>query len=184
MEESGFELVEEGKWTDIVEFCRAISEALEAASVEGNDGFEAWRPKEGEARSAMRERTVEGESLGETRVEAESEGFRTEMSRAGGHAVNSGAELVGGNARDSVREVGEAGKSTGRGLFPMLAKLVRSLERGIYRHLVQPTNPDYFEASAFSASIERQLFRGGAYRASITFTDEAVREDVRDRLEQ
>lgn len=183
MDESGFELAEEGDWEGVVGFCQDIAAALEAAGVEGHARFEAWRPKEGEPRQGMEDRTVEEASIGTTQVERESDGLEQELSRAGGQMRDSGSELVQGNARASAKKAGAAGNSTAKGLLPMLVRLVRELERGIYRHIVEPANPDYFEAASFSASIERRLLRGGTYRCRVIFADEEEMAAVAELLE-
>ncbi|MDY6766041.1 MAG: DUF5828 family protein [Candidatus Nanohaloarchaea archaeon] len=170
MEQSGREMVEEGEWDDVVSFCAAVSNGLDAADVE-RDGFEAWRPKDGEDRSDVGKRTVDAESLGETRFEAASNGARHDLEAAGGRMRDSGAELVRGRPRESAQKAGEAGEATATGLGSMLAKLLRGLERGIYRHIVEPTNPEYFESEAMSATIERCGVQNRRYRCRIVFDD-------------
>ncbi|MDY6770083.1 MAG: DUF5828 family protein [Candidatus Nanohaloarchaea archaeon] len=184
MEESGFELVETGDWEDIIAFFDRISRAMDDCAVDGRDRFEEWRPKAGEDRAAVRGRTVDGESIGTTRFEEESDGTRTELSRAGGEMRDSGAELVHGRPRESMKKAEDAGRSTGRGLVPMLARLVRGVERGIYRHIVEPTNPDYFEAGDLSASIEKRGVWNRQYRGRVIFSRESVMDSVLEEIDE
>ncbi|MDY6768669.1 MAG: DUF5828 family protein [Candidatus Nanohaloarchaea archaeon] len=183
MEESRFELVEEGEWEDVVAFSREVSTALATVSDQDHAAFEAWRPKEGEGPEAVGKRTVDGESIGTTRMEEESDGARTELSRAGRDARDSGSELVKGRPRESVRKAESAGNSTAKGVIPMLAKLVRGVERGIYTTIVEPTNPDYFESDTLSASIERIGLRRRRYRCRIIFEERETCSAVVDAMD-
>ncbi|MDY6773554.1 MAG: hypothetical protein SVS85_00005, partial [Candidatus Nanohaloarchaea archaeon] len=60
-------------------------------------------------------------------------------------------------------------------------KLVRGLERGIYRHVISPTNPNYFESESFSVSIERRLLKG-RYRCRVSFEDRETLSEVEERI--
>ncbi|MDY6761564.1 MAG: DUF5828 family protein [Candidatus Nanohaloarchaea archaeon] len=181
MQQSGRVLTEEGDWTDIIDFSAAVSDALAASDVPA-DGFETWRPKDGEEMDEVKQRTVDGESIGETRFEAASDGTRADIEQAGDRARDSGAALVHGNPRRSAQKAGEVGEVTATGLFAMLARLVRSLENGIYRHVVEPTNPDYFESEHLSASLYRCGIISRRYRCRIVFDDSAAADAVADRL--
>ncbi|MCJ7478760.1 MAG: DUF5828 family protein [Candidatus Nanohaloarchaeota archaeon QJJ-7] len=183
MERRDFALVEEGEWEEIVEFCENLSRALESTLPDENSRFREWMPKDGEGKKEVKGRTVKDESMRETGIEEESEGMKKELSRAEGEMKDSGSELVSGRPKESARKVEEAGESTARGLIPMLIKLVRGLERGIYRHLVGPVNPDYFESEEFSVTIERQIVSRDRYRCRANFQDRDLISEVEEAFD-
>ncbi|MFB6265703.1 MAG: DUF5828 family protein [Candidatus Nanohaloarchaea archaeon] len=183
MEREDFALVEEGSWDEIVDFCRDLSRALDSTLPDEGSGFQEWRPKEEDSREDMNDRTAEDESLRETHLEEESEGTEKELSTAVEEARDSGSELARGNPGKSARKAGEAGGSTVQGLIPVLLRLVRGLERTIYRHVISPTNPNYFESESFSVSIERRLLKG-IYRCKINFEDRETLSEVEERMEE
>ncbi|MFB6294149.1 MAG: DUF5828 family protein [Candidatus Nanohaloarchaea archaeon] len=173
---------EVGGWDDIVAFCADVSHALDVAGRDNSD-FEQWRPKQGEDREDVRGRTVDAETIGETRVEAASDGVRSDLGEAGTEMKGSGAELLDGEPRRSAQKAGKAGEKTATGLGTMLARLVRSLETGIYRHIVEPTNPDYFEGADVSAALYRRGLLNRRYRCRVVFDDADTHAAVVDELE-
>ncbi|MDY6776907.1 MAG: DUF5828 family protein [Candidatus Nanohaloarchaea archaeon] len=185
MRREDFRLIEEGSWEEVADFCSDLSEALSDTDVpeDSRERFDEWRPGDEEEREDVRERTAREESLGETETEKRSEGTARELSRASSEVKRAGENAVQGRPGKSVGDMGEAGKSTVRGLVPMLAKLVRGMERGIYRHLVGRTNPDYFEGEGFSVSIDRNLMNGEEYTVSADFRDEEVLSEVEGEME-
>lgn len=183
MEVHDFEIRETGEWEEVREFCAALSRALEAAVPEEKfAAFEAWRPKSGEDKDEIRERTVEESVIRETQVERDSDGAVSEFEHAGHKVKESGQDMLKGDARGSLEDAEEAGSSTVRGLLPSIVRLFRGVERRVYRYVVGRTNPDYFENDLFSVEIGKGTLARDRYTVTASFRDRDLLEQVERQL--
>lgn len=185
MERKGLVLEEHGSWEDVVWFAERIAAALADRDVMPEEAvaFEAWIPGPGDDEKVVEERTVENETLAETGVEAASDGARRELRRAGGAMEQGGSDLVHGHPRETVRDMGEAGRSTARGILPAIIRGFRRIERLLYRVVVGRTNPEYFEGQRVTASLSHGLLRRNRYTLRVQFRSRDVAETVAEAVD-
>jgi len=158
MEQRDFQLIEDGTWTDITEFCADLDAALEGRVDDDiRSRFAAWRPKQEEPKRQVRERSAKESSLEKQQIEAESAGAVAEMSNATQEAREGGKDLVYGRPKDTVKEVEEAGNSAVRGILPPLIRFFRMIEEAVYANIIGKTSPNYFESDIFTVAAERIL---------------------------
>ncbi len=181
MERNGFELVETGDWDEIAVFCRTLSDVLKGRVSDPTiDRFETWRPRAEETAGELREKTAEDESLQETRIEQESEGAAQELSAAGAEVKQGGKDMVQGQPKETVKDVGDAGNSVARGFLPPFIRLFRAIEKVLYTNIIGKTSPDYFESDEFTVALEHGLLKRDTYTIRV-MCDET---DILDRLEE
>ncbi len=172
-------LVETGPWTDIASFCSDIAAALDGhVPPETRSAFDTWRPHTGESADAVRVRTVDDESLPETRIERESDSAGAEFREAGHDIRVGGVHAIRGAPRRSVHDLGAAGSATARGIIPTIIRVLRRIEHRIYASVVSRTNPDYFESGPFTATLRRGLRHRDRYEVRIDFADPDVADAV------
>lgn len=177
-------IVEDGDWEQMILFCEQLSEALEP-HIPGpvHEEYEQWRPKQHEGREEVADRTNDRESLSETQIERDSAGTPEEMAEAAQNVRKSGDDVIHGRARETARHMEQAGGATARGILPHLIRLVRRIERWLYTHIVGRTNPDYFEASRFTVSIEHRMMQGDSFRVQIAFNDAELGATIAEHME-
>ncbi len=173
-----------GDWDAVVDFCRSLADALPDALEDVAGEFEDWRPKPGEPPRAVAARTDDRESMSETRIERESEGTSVEARRAGRRLRDSGSDAARGRVHDTVGDVEAAGAATARSVFPVFIRLLRYVERFLYRHVVGRTSPDFFETPDLTVAIEHRPLRGDSYTVRATIHDPDTRDRVFTAMQQ
>lgn len=184
MERHGFVLAETGDWDHVTGFCARLAAALDGVvPPETVDRFDAWRPRADESETAVRARTVDDEVVQETDIERASQGPRAELSRAGADLKQGGTDAVHRDARGTLDDIEDAGRSTARGLVPALVRLFRRVERLVYRYITSRTSPDIFESEPVTVTLRGHSIHPGRYTVRVDFRDHDLLDAVAAELE-
>lgn len=182
---SGFSF--EGTWGGIVEHAHRISRALIRAGAH-EDGYEAaveayerWRPREEEALDDVQDRTIEEASVDEGEGERMDVGVREDLADAGRKLGGAAGEAKNGGAAEALRELGASAKHASRAADTASRRAARTLEEGLYRHVMTRTSPYYFDNALISANLEH---RGrDRFVLEVNVKDDALKDTVAKDLE-
>lgn len=182
---SGFRL--EGSWGGIVEHAHRISRALIRAGAHEDgygdalEAYERWRPREQEALEEVQERTIEQASIEEGEGEKKDVGVREDLADAGRKLGEAAGQAKENEAPEALRELGASAKHASRAADTASRRAMRSLEEGLYRHVMTRTSPYYFDNRLISANLER---RGSdRFLLEVNVKDDALKDAVAEDLE-
>ncbi len=156
---SGFR--REGSWSDIVEHAHQISRALIRARVhegpyEGAlEEYDRWRPRKGEVVDELEDRTIEQASITKGEGEENGVGVREDLADAGRKLGGAAGQAKEKDASEALRKLGASAKHASRAADTASRRAMRSLEEGLYRHVMTRISPYYFDNALVSANLEQ-----------------------------
>ena len=197
VEEDSFGYSLEGSWEEVVRFGEEIISTFEEHDVEQDtiSEWDSWRPRTGEEKKQMREKTVEkakveeGDETAQTAAETAEKLSETREKTAEGE-IGEAAEKASEASKSAGKTVGDAGRD-----------VVRAVEDKVYRRITK-TNPLYFDTENFNASLEvvesigekvgkvkDRLVNGGAedekrYKMTIKAESEEVEQALDEEFEE
>lgn len=184
-----------GKWEEVVNRGKDVTEALEAteqAESHHLEEWEDWRPRTSEdLDDDHREKTVEKAVADKSPVEKEG---KTAVEQAG-QAVDDAGEAV----EKAVKgEVDTASRKTRQAFFDALLsidaaarKALRRFESFIYHHVIARANPHYFDSELVSASLTRK--RGvterfndeeDEFEMTVSINDDHAKERFKEKMKE
>jgi hypothetical protein len=187
MEESisGFKV--RGDWGDVVEHGERMTLALRESGLGDTEAFEEWdewRPKHHERLGDdVSEKTAEQASVAEGEGEKEGTTPEEDVQRAGEKLAESYEKLEEEEAdaeeavekwEESVEHVARAADTAGR-------RALRKVEDAVYRRVMTPFTPYYFDNELVSANISK-AGDDGDYVFEVNVNDDDLKETARDRL--
>jgi len=185
MEESisGFKV--RGDWGDVVEHGERITRALRQSGLDDTPAFEAWdewRPKHHERLdSEVSEKTAEQASVAEGEGEQAGRSPEEDVQRAGEKLAESYDQLEEEDTDSAVEKWGESVGHVARAADTAGRKALRRVEDAVYRRVMTPFTPYYFDNELVSANIASA--RDAEYVFEVNINDDDLKEEARERLE-
>ncbi|WP_247002847.1 DUF5828 family protein [Halosolutus gelatinilyticus] len=197
MEESisGFKV--EGDWGAIVEHGERITQALRELGVQSDDGdddrsrfaadldeWDEWRPKAHESfERDVTEKTAEQASVGEGEGEREGAEPEEDLQTAGEKLSESVTALEERDVDEAVESGTEAIDRATRAADSVGRKALRTVEKGVYRHVMTQLAPCYFDNELVSANVQRPLTEDGdRFSFEVNVNDDQLKAEVSDLL--
>jgi hypothetical protein len=170
-----------GTWGDVVEHGERVTRALRDSGRDGAalEEFDEWRPKAHERLSEdVSEKTAEQASVDEGDGERAGKSPDDDMQTAGEKLAESYERLDDPNAavkkwQDSIDHVARAADTAGR-------KALRSIEDTVYRRVMTPFTPYYFDNELVSANLQETS--SGEYVLEVNVNDDDLKDEARERL--
>jgi hypothetical protein len=186
MEESisGFKV--RGDWGDIVEHGERMTQALRESGLEDTEAFEAWdewRPKHHERLGDdVSQKTAEQASVAEGEGEKEGATPEEDVQAAGEKLAESYEKLEEeADAEEAVEKWGESVGHVARAADTAGRQALRRVEDTVYRRVMTPFTPYYFDNELVSANIAEA--REGTYVFEVNVNDDSLKETARERLD-
>ncbi|MFP4631922.1 MAG: DUF5828 family protein [Halobacteriota archaeon] len=149
VERDTFGYTVEGDWQDVVDFGEDVVSTFEEHDVDEEtiSEWDSWRPRSGEEAHNMRKKTVESAKVQEGEDPDEMADETAER------LTRTGEKTREGDIGEAAESMGEAGRSASKAVGGVLRRLMRGIEERVYDRIAR-TNPLYFDASEFNASLE------------------------------
>jgi len=180
---SGFKV--RGDWGDVVEHGERITRALRDSGLDDTEAFEEWdewRPKHHERLDEeVTDKTVEQASVKEGEGEQAGRTPEEDVQTAGEKLAESYEKLE-ENASEAVESWSESVDHVARAADTAGRKALRKLEDTIYRRVMTPFTPYYFDNELVSANIAAA--KEEEYIFEVNINDDALKDEARERLDE
>ncbi|MFB6175146.1 MAG: DUF5828 family protein [Candidatus Nanohalobium sp.] len=180
VEETKSGVRKKGDWDEISEFAEKAEKVMEDSEVEDEsvERFGRWRPREGEDKKDVKEKTVEEAQLPENNLEKESKGVKEDIGEASEKAVEAGKKLKEG--QNPGKDVKEASQGFVRPFYSKFAEKFRGFESFVYRNFMLRFNPYYFDSSDVSADISEGK---NGYEINLNVSEDDTRGKLKEEFE-
>jgi hypothetical protein len=188
---SGFKTV--GDWGTVVEHGERITQALRELGVQSEpeyrdrfaddlEEWNEWRPKADERfERDLKPKTAEQASVSEGEGERAGAEPDEDLHASGEKLSASYAALEDRDVERAVETGAEAADRAARAADTASRKALRTVEEGVYRHVMTQLAPCYFDNELVSANVERPIHDGGddsTFSFEVNINDDHLKADV------
>lgn len=173
----------EGDWKEVVESGEKVSETLkETISSEDYEEWEYWRPKNNEnIKEEVKEKTIEIACIDESPIEESENSVKSEFKKAFTRIKNS---VI---SRRRVQNLKKGSKKLARTTEALTRKILRKIEKTVYKYIISKTNAQYFDTDKVSASLDQKndLFNKKEepeYVMKVIINDEEICKEVQEEV--